>query len=156
MDEFVNEMESVELLPVDEVSACGAAALEVINRRMQQVARVLWRKRFRSPPPDDMGPFGGIGVLLMGDFAQLPPVLSSSLLAEAPLHDGKSAGLRSLALAGLRTSHTFQQIVRLRRVHRLPGADRYNEPAFGLRDVAIAAEDLQLWKRMSYTAWTPT
>ena len=50
----------------------------------EHVARVLWRRRFRCAPPVDMGPFGGAGVLLMGDFAQLPPVLRTSLMASMP------------------------------------------------------------------------
>ena len=59
LDNLVDLLEHVELLVVDEVSTCGAASLEVESRRMQQVGRVFWRRRFRSPPPDDMGPFGG-------------------------------------------------------------------------------------------------
>ena len=74
LDELVNLLEAVELLVIDEVSTCGAAALEIVSRRMQQVARVLWRRQFGSAPPDDMAPFGGVGVVLMGDFAQLPPL----------------------------------------------------------------------------------
>ena len=120
----LNEMLcNVQLLVVDEVSTLGAAPLEIVCRRLEQVGKVLWRERHRRPPPDSLGGFGGIGVLLIGDFAQLPPVLSSSLLAEAPLQDGKSAGLRSLALAGRQTFQTFKQIVRLRRMHRLLGVE---------------------------------
>ena len=62
LDELVNLLEAVELLVIDEVSTCGAAALGIISRLMQRVARVLWRRRFSSEPPDDMPPFGGVGV----------------------------------------------------------------------------------------------
>ena len=48
LDNLVSDLESVELLVIDEISTCGAAPLEVVSRRMQQVARVVWRKRFRS------------------------------------------------------------------------------------------------------------
>ena len=73
LDTLVADLESVELLVIDEIFNSGAAALEVVSRRMQQVARVLWRRRFRCEPPDDMGPFGGIGVVLMAEFVQRPP-----------------------------------------------------------------------------------
>ena len=56
LDELVDELAPVQLLVIDEVSTCGAMALEVISRRMQQVARVLWRRRFRCAPPVEMGP----------------------------------------------------------------------------------------------------
>ena len=39
-----------ELLVIDEISTCGAATLEVVSRRMQQVARVFWRRKFGSEP----------------------------------------------------------------------------------------------------------
>ena len=70
----------VELLLVDEISTVGASQFEIMNRRLQQVARVVHRQRFGTEPPDDMVSFGGIGVVLMGDFAQLPPVMATSLL----------------------------------------------------------------------------
>ena len=44
LDNLVNDLESAELVAIDEISTCGAAALEVVSRRMQQVARVLWHR----------------------------------------------------------------------------------------------------------------
>ena len=41
LDNLVDELQHVQVLVIDEISTCGAASLEVINRRMQQVARVL-------------------------------------------------------------------------------------------------------------------
>ena len=70
LDNLVCELQSVELLVIGEVSTCGAAPLEVVSRRMQQVACVLWRRRFRCPPPDDLGPFGGIDARLIGDLVK--------------------------------------------------------------------------------------
>ena len=146
LDRLIEMLMPVQLLVIDEVSTLGAAAFEIVCRRLEQVGKVLWRKRHGRPPPDSLGGFGGIGVLLIGDFAQLPPVLSSSLLAQAPLQDGRSGSLRSLALAGRQTFQTFEQIVRLRRAHRLPGADRYKESTQRLRDAAMTVEDRELWK----------
>ena len=141
MDKLTEMLCSAQLLVIDEVSTLGAAPFEIVCRRLEQVGKVLWRERHGRPPPDSLGGFGGIGVLLIGDVAQLPPVLSSSLLAEAPLQDGKSVGLRSLALAGRETFHTFKQVVRLRRVHRLPGVDRYKESTQRVRDAVMTVED---------------
>ena len=112
---------------------------------MQQVARVLWRRRFRSPPPDDLGPFGGIGVLLMGDFAQLPPVLSTSLMARMPIIGG-GATSTSLALAGRHTFNSFEDVIRLRRIHRQKGVDEFKDTTMRLRDVANTVDDYDLWK----------
>ncbi len=39
-------------------------------------------------PPEVLGGFGALDVLLIGDVAQLPPVLSSSLLAGAAVVGG--------------------------------------------------------------------
>ena len=78
LDRLVAELRRVELVLIDEISTVGAAQLEIINRRLQQVSRVVHREQFGMEPPDDMGAFGSFGVVLMGDFAQLPPVLASS------------------------------------------------------------------------------
>ena len=156
LDRLKEMLCNVQLLVIDEVSTLGAAPFEIVCRRLEQVGKVLWRERHRRPPPDSLGGFGGIGVLLIGDFAQLPPVLSSSLLAEAPLQDGRSAGLRSLALAGRQTFQTFKHIVRLRRVHRLPGVDQYKESTQRLRDAAMTVEDLDLWKTHEWKKSSPT
>ena len=58
----------------------------------------------------------------------------------------RSGGRRSLALAGRQTFQSFTQVVRLRRVHRLLGVDRYKESTLRLRDAAISVEDYELWK----------
>ena len=78
----------------------GAAQFEIISHRLDQVGKALWRERFHKAPPDDIGGFGGIGVVCIGDFAQLPPVLSTLLLTGTPIVDAKKSGLRSLALIG--------------------------------------------------------
>ena len=58
---LVEELRHAELLLIDEISTVGAGQLEIVNRRLQQVARVLHRERFGTEPPEDMGSFGGIG-----------------------------------------------------------------------------------------------
>ena len=127
-----------------EVSTCGAGAFELISRRMQQVARVLWRRQFGTAPPDDMAPFGGVGVVLMGDFAQLPPVLASSVLPGMPLIERSGPVARATALAGRQTCAQFEDVIRLRRIHRQKGVDAFKESTMRLRDAAFTKGDYEL------------
>ena len=55
LDNLVEELQHVELIVIDEISTCGAASLEVVSRRMQQVARVVWRRKFNMEPPSRHG-----------------------------------------------------------------------------------------------------
>ena len=148
LDELVCLLRDVELLVIDEISTLGAASFELISRRLEQVGKVLWLERFgrAQTMPNDLGGFGGIGVVLIGDFAQLPPVLSSSLLPGNSLQEGKNSGLRTLALAGRQTFDQFEDVLRLRRIHRILGQDPFKETTMRLRDAAITVEDHILWK----------
>jgi hypothetical protein len=145
LDRLVSALRSVRLLVIDEISTVGAAQFAIVAKRLQQVGRVLWRERFCREPPEDLGAFGGVGVVLMGDFAQLPPVLSSSLLEGTPLQENLKSNRRFLALAGRRVFGQFEQVLRLRRIHRQKGADPYKESTMRLRDAAQTKEDHDLW-----------
>ena len=61
-------------------------------------------------------------MLLMGDFAQLPPALCTSLMARMPIKRGRAVGT-SLVLAGKQTFNSFDDVIRLRRIHRQPRID---------------------------------
>ena len=58
-DKLVVELRHVELLVHDEVSTIGAASFQIICRRLDQVGKVLWREKYGTCPPDDIGGFGG-------------------------------------------------------------------------------------------------
>jgi len=146
LDKLVAELRTVQLVVIDEISTVGAAQFEVISRRLEQVSRVVYRERFGEEPPQDFGGFGAIGVVCMGDFAQLPPVLATSLLSGTPLQDSKNSGLRSFALAGRQLFQTFTDVIRLRRIHRIKSADHYKDSTMRLRDAAITVEDHKLWQ----------
>ena len=135
------QLRHVELLLIDEISTVGAAQLEIINRRLQQVSRVVHREQFGTDPPDNLSTFGSCGVVLMGDFAQLSPVLASSLLFGASIVERPSLGMRALALAGRQAFAGFSQAIRLRRIHRQKGADAFTESTMRLRDAAITTDD---------------
>jgi ATP-dependent exoDNAse (exonuclease V) alpha subunit len=54
-----------KVLIVDEISMLGANTIDMVDRVVQMIRR-------------DGRPFGGLQVIFVGDFFQLPPVMSSS------------------------------------------------------------------------------
>ena len=145
LDRLIQELRPVRLIVVDEISTVGAAQFAIMARRLQQVGRVLWRERFRREPRGDLGSFGGFGIVLMGDFAQLPPVLASTLLDGVALQESMKANTRFLALNGRTIFGEIDKVLRLRRIHRQKGADLYKESTMRLRDAAMTKEDHDLW-----------
>ena len=87
--------------------------------------------------------------MLMGDFAQLPPVLASSLLEGSPLIESAKSNMRFVALHGRQLFKGFTQVLRLRRIHRQRGADPYKDSTMRLRDAAITTDDYDLWQTHS-------
>ena len=85
-------------------------------------------------------------MLLMGDFAQIPPALSTSLMAGMPIVESSGDRARCLALAGRQTFNEFLGVIRLRRIHRQQGACLFKETTMRLRDAALSVEDYNLWK----------
>ena len=60
----------------------------MLCRRLQQVSNVLWRRNFaRSLPEASRSIVGIFGLLVIGDFGQLPLVMASALLTGAPFAD---------------------------------------------------------------------
>ena len=57
------KFEPVELLEIDEKSMIGQYFLYMVDARLREL----------KPNTGDL-PFGGVSVIVMGDFAQLPPV----------------------------------------------------------------------------------
>ena len=62
------QLDGVKLIVIDEKSMMGRPMLEAIDRRLKQA-----RPRARDQP------FGGISIMIVGDFRQLPPVGESPL-----------------------------------------------------------------------------
>jgi hypothetical protein len=97
---LVEAFRHVKLVVIDEISTMSAVQFEMVHRRLEQVAKSLYRDRTSMEPPDCMGGFGGLGVILVGDFGQLPPVAASSLIAKTAF-ESTGSGLRGRADAGL-------------------------------------------------------
>jgi hypothetical protein len=146
LDIFVAQLRDAELVLIDEISTVGAGQFEMISRRLEQVGKALWRERVGTEPPSDLGGFGGFGIILIGDFGQLPPVLASSLLPHSKLLEPQRSGLRGRALQGRLRFQEFVNVVRLRRIHRQKGADLFKESTIRLRDAAVTLEDYKLWQ----------
>jgi hypothetical protein len=142
LDKLVDIMRPVRLLVIDEISTVGSAQFAIVGKRLQQAARLLWRERFGTKPPEDIGSFGGFGIMLMGDFSQLPPVLSSSLLEGAPLFECSQSNQGCVALRGRQMFQEFDQVLRPRRIHRQKGADPYEESTMRLRGCSSNGERL--------------
>ena len=61
-------LQGTKILVIDEMSMISPGFLYKVNRRLQQAF-----------PENKTKPFGGISVIMMGDFAQLPPVMAPPL-----------------------------------------------------------------------------
>ena len=70
LDQFAKRMEAVKLIIVDEISFAHPSYLELINRRLKQVKN------------NDLD-FGGVAVIVSGDFFQLPPVKADRIFSIA-------------------------------------------------------------------------
>ena len=84
--------------------------------------------------------------IVKGDFAQLPPVCATSLLAHSPVQESQASGLRGRAHQGQRRFREFRIVIRLRRLYRQRKADAYRDSIARLRDAACSVEDHELWK----------
>lgn len=150
LDSFVETFQGVELLVIDEISMVGAYQLEMIHRRLQQMQKAVCRRRFGAAAevPCCSANYGGIGILKIGDFAQLPPIMATSLLRNAAVQEKNTTGIAGTrAKSGQRRFAQATHVVRLRRIHRQLGADPFKESTMRLRDAAMTLEDYSLWQQ---------
>ena len=94
------ELQHLKLLVIDEKSFIGARTLSHINGRMQQI--------FCNPNQ----PFGGVSVLLMGDFKQLAPVMDN------PLYVKPRRSTNSVQVDGLKCFRAFDRTINLTQLQR--------------------------------------
>jgi ATP-dependent exoDNAse (exonuclease V) alpha subunit len=102
LSKFQHQWKNVKLLIIDEKSMVGRTMAGKMDSRLRQILA------------DEV--MGGIGVLLFGDFAQLPPV------GDTPLYSSKLP-LKPLQIAGRDVYLSFNKSITLQYIFRQQGDD---------------------------------
>ncbi|KAJ3454665.1 hypothetical protein MRS44_013265 [Fusarium solani] len=118
-----SRLRHVRYLVIDEKSMLGLEQLGRIDSRLRQAF-----------PQRSLEFFGGVSVLLVGDFFQLPPV------RQKPLYSTASTGLSSLERRGQVAYRLFDRTVFLTTVQRQAGDDqaRFRQALQELREVKLS------------------
>ena len=145
LTDLCDRLRTVKLLVIDEVSMLSAVQLEMISRRLDQVQKSNDRNAFEKRDPSKRAAgFGGISVLLVGDFGQLSPVKGVSLISSRVSARG-TALFRSRAAQGQVRFRAFTDVIRLWRVYRQQTADHFKASTVNLRDAIVTVKDHELW-----------
>ncbi|XP_066929609.1 uncharacterized protein [Clytia hemisphaerica] len=122
-------MLGVEYLIIDEFSVVGQRMLGWIDSRCRQATGKMERL------------FGGISVILVGDIAQLPPVLDSTLYSSYPQNE--------IGVAGYVAYCCFRTVIKLKSNMRSAGQDeiqkKFREALKNLRNGVSTMEDWNLF-----------
>jgi hypothetical protein len=145
LNELVESLSKTRLIIIDEISTVGSAQLEMISRRLEQVAKSIHQRSFNKLDPPSFDGFGNFGIVLVGDFGQIPPVLATSLLGQT-LQESSHSGLRSRAIQGQRRFQACDQVICLKRIYRQKVQDDYKDYTIRLRDAVCTPDDWKLWK----------
>ena len=127
LSKLQHQWKDIKLLIIDEKSMIGRTMAGKMNSRLQQICT------------DEV--LGGIGVLLFGDFAQLPPV------GDSPLYSSKIP-LNPLPIAGRDVYLSFHQSITLQHIFRQQGDDpvsqHFRDLLLRQRTYSITQEDFNL------------
>ncbi|KAK4699420.1 ATP-dependent DNA helicase PIF1, partial [Phenoliferia sp. Uapishka_3] len=124
---------------VDEKSMVGQRLFGRLSLRLQEI------KACKEP-------FGGLSVLLFGDFGQLPPVADLALFDE-------NADRGELALAGRVAYESITESITLRRLMRQQGEDpesiAFKKALTNLREQTVTQEDYELLAARTFEKLPP-
>lgn len=124
---FQQQWKDIKLLIIDEKSMIGRTMAGKVDSQLRQIIT------------DEV--MGGIGVLLFGDFAQLPPV------GDSPLYSSK-APHKPLPIAGRDVYLSFSQSITLQQIFRQQGDDpvsqQFRDLLLRQRTYSITQEDYNL------------
>ena len=138
---------NVVLLIVDEVSFIGRAFFARMHWRLQQAKRRFFAERALDPGKHT---FGGISIILVGDFGQLEPIDDWSMCdTESTPRDAPKSRRRwwKHAYKGKQLLETFDEAVMLKKIHRSKDDMWWTESCLRLRDFACTKEgDYDWWR----------
>ena len=113
LSEFVESLKHARILVIDDISTVSGVQFEMVSRRLEQAAKVLYRQRYGLRAPASFDGFGGLHVLLVGDFGQISP-------ASGSLNSKKQAKgeHRHLTKQGQERFRAFENVICFRRAYR--------------------------------------
>ena len=121
-------MKDKSYLIIDEMSMMGHRMMAMVDKRLRQATGLLHI------------PLGGISVILLGDFGQLPPVGDKQLYCAEP-HG-------ALAIHGRSIYQLFSTVIILDQVLRQAGSDQtsneFRKLLLRLRDGIVTHDDWQM------------
>ncbi len=120
----------IRYLIIDEKSMLGLKVLGWIDRRLREI----------FPRIDTF--FGGLSVILIGDFFQLPPVLNKPLYAEY------NASMKEMEIAGFNAYKAFKHSVFLETIQRQQGAEQAGFRS-ALMELRQARTSVLAWELLS-------
>ena len=69
---------------IDEISMVSAGLLHALDKEVSRVVRQRGTYKMRSDDSEDVRPFGGINLVVLGDLWQIPPV-GGNIICSNPL-----------------------------------------------------------------------
>ena len=141
------QWQHVVLLIIDEISFIGTAFLHKMHLRMQQGKRPFFSEHGQDPKDHT---FGGVSILLVGDFGQLDPIDDLSLADRTMRAADASKAVKGQFFhvrLGRALVRTFQEAYLLKRVHRSECDMWWTESCLRLRDFTCSYEnDYLQWR----------
>lgn len=148
-DGFKDAVKGARLLVIDEISMINPEQFYMMHRRLEQAAKQIYRERHPgSEVPSDFGGFGGLMVIVVGDFGQIPPVRAESLMMPLVNTSSKKDKVArdNKSLEGKRLFSYISQVVQLRRIYRQKERDDFFDSNMNLRDGIVTKDHYELWQ----------